>query len=171
MRCFIGLEPDAKSKMAIDNWRQHALPAIEGKVPAANFHITLAFLGQLNHSQLEQLQTTLEQATALPACSIQLNTLGYFAKPKVLFVGTDEIQPELMQLATSVTSLTQQAGLQLRHQTYVPHVTLYRKCPSNPPAALFSPDIELQFTQFHLYESVSSSGGVRYPIINSWSLY
>ena len=96
MRCFIGLDLSATEKLALDSWRQQALPevmprqwvksesprsrksankrydhnssqgsALPYAVPAANFHITLSFLGEINHRQHEALVYELDQLSHL----------------------------------------------------------------------------------------------------------
>jgi 2'-5' RNA ligase len=58
MRAFLGLSPDVKTKLAIELWRNKAFPCFYAPVPAANFHITLAFLGQISPKQLDALCDT-----------------------------------------------------------------------------------------------------------------
>ena len=55
MRAFFGLSPDPVTKLAIQEWRDKTLPQFNAPVPTANFHVTLAFLGQINPRQLDAL--------------------------------------------------------------------------------------------------------------------
>lgn len=112
MRCFIGLDLSATEKLALDSWRQQALPevmprqwvksesprsrksankrydhnssqgpALPYAVPAANFHITLSFLGEINHRQHEALIYELDQLVNEPF-SLTLDATGLWNGPK-----------------------------------------------------------------------------------------
>ena len=51
MRVFFGLELDASTTLAIADWRDRQLACAGRPVPPANFHITLAFIGELPESR------------------------------------------------------------------------------------------------------------------------
>ena len=66
MRYFIGLDLSPANKLALDSWREKSLPELPRvkmplktkapvrqprPVPAANFHITLCFLGSVSPRQ------------------------------------------------------------------------------------------------------------------------
>lgn len=167
MRYFLGLDPDAKTKLAIESWREKALPAFPNPVPIANFHVTSLFLGQVSEHQLEQLCTDID-GLDLPAFSMHLNQLGYWSKPKILFVGCQNPPPEAETLAHTLLGFAKQAKIVVQERPYVPHLTLVRKCPEHAPAPLFEPDFTCRFDALHLFESVSGKHGVHYPIRHTW---
>ena len=49
MRLFFGFDLPLDSKTRIAAWRDRFVRADGRSVPAANFHITLAFLGEIDH--------------------------------------------------------------------------------------------------------------------------
>ena len=55
MRLFFGLKPDPQTVVNIADWRAKTLPPLERPVPMGNLHITLVFLGQVSHKQMEEL--------------------------------------------------------------------------------------------------------------------
>ncbi|MEP4890443.1 MAG: RNA 2',3'-cyclic phosphodiesterase [Aliiglaciecola sp.] len=169
MRYFLGFDLDAKSKIALDDWRNKALPKFERAVPAKNFHITSVFLGQVKEQQLDHLCSAI-QDSEFHNFNLQINTLGYWSKPKILWLGGTQIPQQMLQINKRLTEFSQQAGLNIPIREYIPHVTLVRNAKSNPPAPLFAPDFELKIGQLHLFESVSGKNGVQYPIRQSWSL-
>ncbi len=186
MRCFIGLDLSPKTKLSLQHWRQQALPgfpqhpapsrklnhsgqAFPQAVPAANFHITLSFLGNVTPRQHEDMIKALDEVNAEPL-TLRLSDTELWTKPKA-FVCLPAQQPEpLGQLVSQVRNCAYNAAIQIDKQDYRPHVTLFRKAKEPFPAPLYAPNIECEFTQFHLFESVSTPSGVHYPIRQSWPL-
>lgn len=170
MRAFLGLSPDAKTKLAIEVWRNKAFPKFDAPVPAVNFHVTLAFLGQISPKQQEELCGGIEQITDIPTFNVSFKRVGYWSKPKALWLGCEETQNTHLQLSKQLHQIANSVGLQLPKQDYVPHITLARKCVINPPAPLIEPTFSWHNAEFHLYESVSGKKGVSYQIRQSWPL-
>ena len=168
MRSFIGLDLAARDKLAIDHWRQQALPPMAKAVPVANFHITLTFLGSINLKQQEILIAQLDEISSRPI-TLKLDMPGWFKKAQVLWLGCHEIPENLLDLAKATASAANASGIRVEKRAYVPHVTMARKT-VDAPAALFTPEITCSFSHFHLFESVSGAKGVRYPIRHSWLL-
>lgn len=175
MRAFVGLDIDTKSKLAIEHWRSNAMPVrlLSGKnarqVPAANFHITLAFLDQITPQQQALLSQQLS-GLQLPVLTLRIATTGYFSKPKVLWIGPESVPASLAELVRQVKSAARSSGIALKQERYQPHITLTRKITAPPPSPLLPPNFELQFSQFHLFASISETKGVYYPIQQSWDL-
>ncbi|GGD50858.1 RNA 2',3'-cyclic phosphodiesterase [Lacimicrobium alkaliphilum] len=169
MRLFFGLELEPSVKLTIDKWREINLPPLEGTVPVANFHITLAFLGAVPVQQHETL-LELAQQVSHPAFSITLDQMGYWPKPKTLWIGPSHIPPALRDLASSLSAKASRLGLPKDSRPYVPHISLYRKQASNPPVCLMQPDISIDFEHFCLFESRSGRSGVQYQVLERWPL-
>lgn len=169
MRYFLGFDLDGQDKLAVERWRDTALPLFDTPIPARNFHITSVFLGQLDSHKLDQLTQQIDQQE-FRSFTLTLDQLGYFSKPKVLWLGCSEIASSALHINKVLTELANQTGLGLPKGDYIPHVSLVRKLSYNPPAALFDVNIKCKFKQLHLFESVSSPSGVSYPIRCSWDL-
>tara|TARA_B100002049_G_C15970684_1_gene328586 strand:- start:117 stop:731 length:615 start_codon:yes stop_codon:yes gene_type:complete len=189
MRAFIGLDLAPAEKLALESWRQSALPEVKEKssmplrknkgdpnpkaipvaVPAANYHITLCFLGHITPPQHEALVAQLNALTYTPF-SLRLDSSGMWQGPKILFVAPQDAPDELMELARATRKAARAAGIQTDNRTYQPHVTLVRKVGPGVPLPLYQPDVTASFSQFHLFESVSGQRGVHYPVRQSWSL-
>jgi len=67
MRLFFALNIADKDKLRIHHWLERALPPFDKKVPVSNYHITLAFLGQAQPRQLEDLFAVAERMTSTKA--------------------------------------------------------------------------------------------------------
>jgi len=205
MRCFIGLDLHSTEKLALDSWRQQALPEVtarnafgrhealskggnkgaskakyKGKkhdsgqsqpyaVPPANYHMTLCFLGHINHRQHEALVAELDTLFHAPF-SLTLDTSGIWNGPKILFVAPETPPAELMALAKSTRKAARTAAIEVDGKAFSPHVTVIRKATIALPAPLYTPHVEMHASAFHLFESVSTPQGVTYPIRQSWNL-
>jgi 2'-5' RNA ligase len=90
MRAFLGLSPDANTKLAIDTWRNKALPNLETLVHADNFHVTLAFLGNVTSEQLEVIIRLIDEMPKITDFDVSLNLLGYWPKPKAFWLGCQQ---------------------------------------------------------------------------------
>lgn len=170
MRCFLGLDLDGKSKLAIEQWREKALPHFAHPVPVANFHITSVFLGQIDNAQLDELTRAIDDCSFSPF-SITLNKLGYWSKPRILWLGSESIPEQSIELASSLSSIAKQSNIPIQERPYIPHVTLVRKVTQETPAPLFMPDIECKFDTLHLFESLPGKHGVHYPSRAQWPLF
>lgn len=169
MRCFLGLDLDANSKLAIEAWREKALPPFEKPVPAANFHVTSVFLGQVTPVQLEPVLADMDNLDVTPF-SMQFNMLGYWSKPAIFWLGCTHPHDSAGRLAQWLSSCVKRHGLSIENRPYVPHITLVRKARAAPPTPLFPPDFTLRFDTVHLFESVSGQHGVRYESRERWHL-
>lgn len=170
MRAFFGLSPDSSTKLAIQAWRNKALPDFDYPVVPANFHITLAFLGQILPKHVDQMQTSIDAMPAIKEFNVTLDHIGYWAKPKALWLGCEQTQAAHLSLAKQLTKIAKSAGLSMRKEDYIAHLTLARKCKVNPPAPLIAPKFTWRASHFHLFESVSGPRGVTYIIRQSWPL-
>lgn len=170
MRLFFALEPSGQNKLAIGHWRNKALPTFNKLVPAANFHITLAFLGQTSSSQLDALIQEVDSLALPPTFAVHLTHVGYWSKPKVLWLGCEQTSRSHHTLANELNKAGLSAGINLLKRDYLPHLTLVRKCQKNPPAPIIEPSFVMDFSEFHLFESVSTTKGVKYQRLASWQL-
>ncbi|MCU4676624.1 RNA 2',3'-cyclic phosphodiesterase [Catenovulum sp. 2E275] len=172
MRCFFAVEPSAQTKLAIEHWRQKYLPPFTAPVSAANFHLTLAFLGEISAAQFESLSQLIlnNHSAQLTSFNLTLNTQGYWPKPKAFWLGCDNVPAQLLALVKITEQAARSAHLNFVERNYIPHLTLARKCKTEPPLALLPPNFTTQISEFGLYESVSTANGVRYFKRLSWPL-
>lgn len=157
-RLFFGLDatPLRQELLALQQaWR---LPG--RAIPAANFHLTLLFLGQCDERQYRALALGADEIQA-PPLTVSLDMSGWFPRAQVAWVGRETATVPLLALAGALHSLAQAQGLCPEPLRLRPHISLYRKAKAAPPA-LDNPPLQLTASQFHLYESVSTPEGVRY---------
>ena len=95
-------------------------------VEPENFHVTLAFLGELREPVVEDVADALS-AVSGRAFTLRVAGLGTFGRgnPRILFA---EVRPDpaLLALRKSVRRAARGGGVELAHERYHPHVTLAR---------------------------------------------
>jgi len=168
-RLFIALEVPDFEKCAITLWREQALPEISSPVITDNLHLTLCFLGNLDPFQEQEIIAQLNHIRQRKIY-LSFTEIGYFKKPKVLYLKPDKIPIALQDLASQICETALQMGVRLDINTYKPHITVARKVPLSPNV-VNSPNIRVQFTDMALYHSQSTTNGVRYKKLRSWPLY
>lgn len=164
MITFFALQPTAKVRQEIFEWKDRVLPPFDRPVTAANLHITLAYLGETAPWQLEQLLATAEAAMPSPI-ELTLDHMGYWPKPKVVWLGASTIPDTLVSLAGYLGRTAGSLRLQRDKRPYQPHLTLARKISQPPPAPAEAPQFQLRFTDFVLMESCRSAAGVSYRVL------
>ena len=79
-------------------------------------------------------------------------------------------QSKLLTLAAVLQQSAMTVGARRERRPYRPHLTLFRRCDTPPPAPTEPPAFELSWTGFNLYESLQGRQGVHYRAIAGWSL-
>jgi len=173
MRVFFGLELSSNTILEIANWRDRELQCGGRPVPPENFHITLAFVGEVRAKNLESLLADTDQqlANGSPGnCALQLDQVGYWHKPGIFWLGSTTPPAAIKTLAKKLRSLASAHGGRLEKKTFQPHVTLYRRCETPPPAPPTIPHLTLSWEHFTLFESVQGRQGVHYRALEHWTL-
>jgi 2'-5' RNA ligase len=132
MRMFAAVFPPDGALEDLDDFlapRREAGPALRWTVPD-QWHVTLAFLPQVDDRHLDGLLERLEAAagrrTTFP---VTLAGAGAFPDPdraKVLFCGVATAGEELERLAAGARAATVAAGVEVQGGRFHPHVTLAR---------------------------------------------
>jgi len=107
--------------------------SLNGGVPGArweppeNYHITLRFIGEVEHGQAEDIDAELHRLR-MPEFGVRLAAIDHFGpgdKARVLYVGVERNEM-LVRLQGKVENAVQRAGLAPETRKFVPHVTLAR---------------------------------------------
>ena len=145
-------------------------------VPPENFHITLTFLGEHPEPVLEDVHTLLDGFRFDPV-DVEIRGLGVFGgeKPRTLFAEVLPSKP-LSAMRKRVRTAARQAGIELAHEQYRPHVTLARF--SNGlmgqdvldlraflSARMARTNATFRATGFNLYESRLGSSAPHYTVL------
>ncbi len=134
MRAFVALDlPEALTEACLR--LQEAMP-LGRATPVDNLHLTLAFLGEVDPSVLEELHRELE-GRRLPRCPLVpagLSCMGGRG-PRLLALEV-AAEPALCALQAEVAKAVRAAGLTLPRTRFRPHVTLLRFGNGLPPLRL-----------------------------------
>jgi 2'-5' RNA ligase len=145
----------------------HQLPESSAgrAVPVANFHITLAFLGDVRASRVDQALSAGARTLARPF-ELCLDRIESWPDAKVLCLAPTEVPPAL-EGRLRLNLLERQ--FRLKRQHFRPHVTLARDRPRHRPPASIAP-LRWSVDDFVLVRSEPASGGSKYVVLARWPL-
>jgi 2'-5' RNA ligase len=143
-------------------------------VSAANLHLTLRFLGSVEHEQLERLATSL-RGVAFTPFQLGLDGLGTFGRGpavRVAWLGVAEGSSQLAGLAAEIEARCAEIGLEPEERPYNAHLTLARsrerrgaRLPELPAPPELAP---WTVAGFQLYRSQTGPGGAVYSQLASF---
>jgi len=173
MRVFFAIDIPRPAQDAIAGWRARAVAAAGRAVPAANFHMTLHFIGDIEARQVDALCAEAARIRFAPF-DLQLDQCGWFAKPGIFYISPGDAPAALTDLAKSARKASRAAARKTAaaapksRKIFTPHVTLHRHCRARPPPPASRPDFTLACDGFTLFESVTDSRGARYLPLAHW---
>ena len=173
MRLFFGLELEQDTVMQVARWRDQQFPPVGRPVPPANFHITLAFIGELTEPALERLCLSVDhwlESGVMAGATIDLDHTGYWHKPGIYWLGPSHCPTQLSRLAEKLRILSCAVGARRDKRQFQPHITLFRGCTSAPPPPLVAPALSLSYQHVTLFESRQGRQGVSYHPLRHWEL-
>jgi 2'-5' RNA ligase len=141
-------------------------------VPPQNYHLTLAFIGEVSESQVAVLRQ-IGRAQRAPGCTIAIDAYEYWVEPQVVVAVALQPPPALvllwMQLRESL--LPHHAALNLSHRQppLRAHVTLARKVAQAPVLPAMSP-IYWSAKSFSLVRSDTRGPHAVYTVVDTWPL-
>jgi len=127
-----------------------------------NLHITVAFLGDLVPAAVETVKRKISDFELTPA-TLNLNRLGYWRKPRIIWLGCRDKPTALITEIESLHSQLKKMGFRLDEREFVPHVTLFRKAAKRPHLAI--DPIEWLVLNLTVVRSTLTSAGSMYDII------
>jgi len=166
-RLFFALWPDETTRAEIDRLNQLLICQRLKKTRADNLHVTLVFMGNVDDATAQAIRWCIPDITAEPI-TLVFDQLSAWSNANVLCLTTRHTPRQLSDLVEQLKTVIVQQGVKLDDRPYTPHVTLARKAQANPTIRLES--ICWPASSFVLVESVSTSRGVDYQVLESWPL-
>ncbi len=146
-----------KSLCRLQKQLQSVLPQAR-IIPESQLHMTLAFLGDLTGSQLQQAEDIVRRMT-VPSASLSSTGLSLFGNALVLTLQAPE---ELREMVQRLQTELIKSGFSLEKRNWIPHITLFRKVTSLPAEIPEYKDIMVQADAVCLYASRLTSQGAVY---------
>ena len=159
MRAFIGCPLSDRERRAIGAWLDvRPLPGWR-RVPLANLHLTLQFLGDQPEELLMLLARRLRTAILPAACSSRGGRVRPFPAGDAPLLALElAATDQLVALHTAIGAMSASLGLPSDSRPFRPHITLARGRGDAPDTTC---DIELDFQEVCVYHSIHRPGGTR----------
>jgi RNA 2',3'-cyclic 3'-phosphodiesterase len=164
LRLFFALWPDVDAATRLARVAATLNLTSPGRlVDAKNYHVTLAFLGEVADSRLAVLRQAGGSLQA-PRCTVALDSLEFWPQSQVVVAAAQETPPGLLGLWTQLHDSTGLPRALLRA-----HVTLARKVAQPPVVQAMSP-ILWRATRFSLVRSETGGAESAYTVVDIWPL-
>ena len=138
------------------------------RVPPENFHITLAFLGNVDEQDIPELVDA-SAGLRIRCFPLQIDCCGWWKRAKVAWLAPAHTPEPLLELVRQIHRLSRMAGLSVDERDYHPHLTIARKLTHPITNRSFEP-LHWDIRSFCLVESVTHEKGARYQVVHSWPL-
>ena len=169
LRLFFAAAPDPVVREQIAAASQSlSLEPGARRVPRENYHMTLAFVGDVAASQLP-VMLKVGAAQKERAFSVTFDAYEYWPKPGVIVAAAHLIPAELHRLWRQLHhELAEHVGT-LESERLRPHVTLARKV-SQPPVLQAMSAFDWRVRDFCLMRSDTSGIRSAYTVVDTWPL-
>ena len=176
MRLFIAIELPGEIKKQLESMRT-TIPGSRW-APLEQIHLTLAFLGEVDDTKLDQLTGALA-AIKVPAFDLCFSGTGCFPdrrRPRVLWVGLKQ-EPLLNSLASLIRESVLACDIPQEERPFSPHITLARlkySAPHEVSAFLDWPRNQelpsFRVREFTLFRSFLTSRGAVHTSVKTFAL-
>jgi 2'-5' RNA ligase len=169
LRLFFAVTPDpvVREQIAAVS-RSLSLEAGVRRVPRENYHMTLAFVGDVAVSQLPILLKA-GAAQKERAFSVTVDACEYWPKPGAIVAAARFVPAELHRLWRQLHQDLAGYAWALESERLRPHVTLARKV-SQPPVLQAMSAVDWRVRDFCLMRSDTSGIRAAYTVVDTWSL-
>lgn len=178
MRIFIGI-PLPESLFNFVKEKQNDFRPLTHKgnwTDPNNLHLTLLFIGEMDHDHIEHLNRHLfHDLSKEKAFLITTSELGTFKKrdESILWIGIKDGLKELNELAQKVIKSTKRADIMFKPSPFKPHITIARQIIWNQVIELNEqeiPSFTIPVDQVHLYLSHQINGKLTYTPLYTYCL-
>lgn len=168
-RLFFAIWPDGDTRAALVRTTRRAVRRCGGRpVPPRNYHITLAFLGNQPAELFDDIVAAGSAVSAAPV-ELVLDRFGYFAKPRVFWLGATEGPPALAALSRDLWDRLEALGIRRESRPFHAHLTLARKVAALPEVRAPEP-VTWRVASFALVESNTDPLGALYSVAREFAL-
>lgn len=169
MRLFYAIDiPESSKDMLCDYSRKYAGISGIKVLHRELLHITLLFLGETGHDELEKLDRHARNLAEKDfATSITLDKSGVFpnkVKPRIIWVGSKSANEKIICLSDSMNKSYSHYLSKQKPNYYITHITVCRIRNTGKKIEIFEFDneINIDIEGFSLYESILTPKGPEY---------
>jgi 2'-5' RNA ligase len=169
-RLFFALWPSAAMQAALAAAADPAVSEAEKadsgvrRMPAENFHLTLAFLGTVPLARLAEVKGLTSRCAPDAPIEIMLDGIEHWRKSQVLCATSSDTPPAAVVLAETLKRLLIEQGFSPDLKPFRAHATVARKV-KRAPRALHIEPVRWSFDSVHLVESKTGPTGSIYRIV------
>jgi len=167
-RLFFALWPDDAVRKALEALALHRAGDQGKRTRTENLHITLAFLGSVDGRRRGCLEEAADELQGR-SFTLSMDTLGWWPRPQVLWVGPTDIPAALLNLVSDLKLACQRCGFEPERRPYQAHLTLARKVRRARLPDSIEP-IQWPISSFALVESKTLPTGAEYSVLRTWPL-
>jgi 2'-5' RNA ligase len=165
---FAALPPSDVRERLASAAQSLPLTADARRVREENYHLTLAFAGEVSNSQAAALRAV-GAALHSPAFEVCFDVFEYWRKSEVLVIAASEQRRGLLDLNHRLSAGFRRLGLAEDPAPFRAHVTLARKV-SQVPMLPAMCQLCWNVQAFHLVRSARSAAGSVYTVVDTWPL-
>lgn len=166
-RLFFALWPDERARAILAGLAREVAGRCGGRaVPAANLHLTLVFLGEVDPARIATLRGAAD-GVAGSAFDLALDVVGGFRRAGVAWAGCRRPPAGLLALQSALERRVREAGHSPDARPYAPHLTLARRA-RVPVEAAGIETVAWRVGAFALVESARGEGA--YGTLAEWPL-
>jgi len=132
IRTFIAIEIPDEIRNKIGEL-QTSLKKLGGRVSwtkPGNIHLTLKFLGDTDENLIDEIASQLQESVAsIQPIQIAIRTVGTFPNfkyPRVIWVGAESEQQQLVELAAKIDDSVERFGFKKENRLFSAHITFGR---------------------------------------------
>jgi RNA 2',3'-cyclic 3'-phosphodiesterase len=166
-RLFYALWPDRQAREALAAHGARLARGAGGRaVPAANLHLTLVFLGEVEPARVASLHRAAGEVES-PGFELALDEVGSFRGSGVAWAGCRVAPPALLALQAALAERLRLQGFTPEARPFAPHLTLVRRIAAPVAREAIAP-VSWRVKGFALVESDRARGG--YANVADWPL-
>jgi len=168
MRCFIGCSVSRSDQAALAALLQSRAGAGWRLIPAANYHLTLCFLGNQLPATLSALAERLRTAVPRRPCRGHALALAPFPTPTAPLLALELIpDTALLAMHAAVVRCVAATGIRCEGSEFRPHISLARGTGELRAEPL---ELDLWFNELCLFQSLPTPARRRYERLDSFAL-
>ncbi len=160
-KLFFALWPDSRQRDRLRDVINSVARDVEGKsIDRRNWHVTLAFLGNVDETQIPEILARAADIKVEPF-RLTFDRLEFWPRPKLACLTSPTVPTELSQLVGQLNALLLDVGITPEDRTYRPHITVSRNA-RNFATERLAQRVSTEWSGFELLASVSQPGSVSY---------